>query len=438
MVTIRSARASAAVALAQVLDAQRSLTDVLATTMRLVAPRDRALTQELCYGVLRHGFLLDQVLRSLMQRPLAEQDPRLRSLLLCGLYQLAYLKTPPHAAVSETVAAAAELGFPWAKGFVNGVLRSFQRDPETLMKRAAQDDPAADLGHPAWWVAALQTTYPAHWRLATATGNTRPPLVLRVNRRRITPTLYLAELLKVGIAAFLHAVAPDAVVLEEPRTVEDIPGFREGLVSVQDAAAQLAAPLLDPLPGNRILDACAAPGGKTGHLLESLPLGCTVWALDRENSRQRKIEENLLRLGLNAHTLTGDATVSAEWWDGHLFDRILLDAPCSASGIVRRHPDIKWLRRATDLPRLAEYQKGLLHALWPLLAPGGVLLYTTCSVFPTENECVLQTFLADNPDAQEKTIAATWGNTCTLGRQIVPGQEDMDGFYYARITKSPQ
>ena len=437
MAAIRSARAAAAVALAQVMGAKRSLTDVLATTTLPASARDRALTRELCYGVLRHGLRLEVVLRLLARRPQADQDPVLQALLLCGLYQLIYLKTPPHAAVSATVAAASELGLPWAKGFVNGVLRAFQRDAEGLLARAEQTDPAAATNHPAWWLAALQTAYPAQWPSIIAAGNGRPPLVLRVNSRRITRVDYLAKLHAAGIGAAPHVVVPGAVILEEARAVEDVPGFREGLVSVQDAAAQCAAPLLEVAAGQRVLDACAAPGGKTGHLIEIAPEDCEIWALERDPLRRSRIDENLARLGLSAHVVTGDAAESGRWWDGRPFDRILLDAPCSATGIVRRHPDIKWLRRATDIASLAAYQGQLVEALWPLLAPGGVLLYTTCSILPTENECVLQPFLAAHPDAQERPLALRWGEVRAMGRQILPGLHDMDGFYYACLTKAP-
>ena len=437
MAATLTSRAAAAVVLAQVLGAGRSLTEVLATTPLPASPRDRALTRELCYGTLRHGLLLEVVLRLLVRRPLKEQDPILRGLLLCGLYQLVHLKTPPHAAVSETVAATEELNQPWAKGFVNGVLRAFQRDAETLLDRARRSDPAAASGHPAWWLTALQAAYPEHWATAVEADNEHPPLVLRVNRRRGTAADYLAELTEVGIVGTLHPFSPEALVLNEPRAVEEIPGFREGRVSIQETAAQFAASLLEVGPGQRVLDACAAPGGKTGHVLEISPPDCEVWALDRDATRQMRVGENLARLGLAAHLVTGDATVSTDWWDGRPFDRILLDVPCSATGIVRRHPDIKWLRRATDIPNLAKYQGRLLEAMWPLLAPGGLLLYVTCSVMPTENEGVIQNFLAVQTDAQERPLAVSWGLARAVGRQVLPGQEGMDGFYYACLTKTP-
>ncbi|CAK0778245.1 Ribosomal RNA small subunit methyltransferase B [Gammaproteobacteria bacterium] len=435
MATTPSPRAAAAVVLAQVIGVGHSLTDALATTPLPASPRDRALTRELCYGVLRHGLLLDVVLRSLVRHPLKEQDPVLRGLLLCGLYQLVHLKTPPHAAVGETVAATTELNQPWAKGFVNGVLRAFQRDAATLLDRARRADLAAAAGHPPWWLTALQTAYPEHWETVVAADNEHPPLVLRVNQRQTTPTAYLAELTGVGIGATPHPFATEAVVLNEPRGVEEIPGFREGRVSVQEAAAQFAASLLDVGPGQRVLDACAAPGGKTGHVLEIAPPDCEVWALDRDATRQKRIGDNLTRLGLTAHLVTGDATVSADWWDGRPFDRILLDVPCSATGIVRRHPDIKWLRRAADIPSLAEYQGRLANALWPLLTPGGLMLYVTCSVMLAENEGVIQNFLATHADAQERPLAVSWGLARAVGRQVLPGQNGMDGFYYAGLTK---
>ncbi len=435
MATTPSPRAAAALTLAQVIGAERSLTDALETTAQPTSLRDRALARELCYGVLRHGLLLQVVYRALVKRPPASDAPLLQSLLLCGLYQLIHLNTPPHAAVGATVAAAAELGLPWAKGFVNGVLRAFQRDAEGLLVRASRADPPAALGCPAWWLSALQAAYPQQWDTVVAAGNTRPPLVLRINRERIRRDDYLVRLNEAGIGASAHAVVAGAVVLDEPQSVETIPGFREGLCSVQDAAAQLAAPLLLADGGLRILDACAAPGGKTGHLLELLAAGGTVTALDKDASRRSRIDENLARLRLSAQVVTGDATLTDDWWDGRPFDRILLDAPCSATGIVRRHPDIKWLRRPADISKLADYQKRLLQALWPLLAPQGRLLYTTCSVLPEENEGVVQTFLAAHPDAREQVLAVDWGEARVIGRQVLPGQNGMDGFYYACLNK---
>jgi 16S rRNA (cytosine967-C5)-methyltransferase len=435
-VTAPGPRATAAAVLAQVIGAGRSLTAVLAAAPLPAVPRDRALVRELCYGVLRHGLLLDAVLRELVRRPMKEQDPELRCLLLCGLYQLVYLGTAPHAAVGETVAAAAELDKPWAKGFVNGVLRAFEHDSAARLARARRADPAAAAGHPRWWLAALETAYPGRWAAVVAADNEHPPLVLRVNRRYTTRADYLAELSGAGLGASPHPLAPDAVVLVEPRAVAEIPGFAAGRVSVQDAAAQLAAPLLDVRPGQRVLDACAAPGGKTGHLLELAPPGCEVWALDRDGARLARIGDNLARLGLSAQLVAGDATAPEGWWDNRLFERILLDTPCSATGIVRRHPDIKWLRRATDIPRLAGNQGRLLAALWPLLARNGMLVYVTCSVLPTENEGVVRSFLASHPDARERPIAASWGLACAVGRQVLPGQDGMDGFYYACLAKT--
>ncbi|CAK0764220.1 Ribosomal RNA small subunit methyltransferase B [Gammaproteobacteria bacterium] len=436
MSTPPSARAAAALVLARVIGAGQSLTEVLATTSLPVSQRDRALTQELCYGVLRHGLLLECVLRLMTRHPLKEWNPLVRGLLLCGLYQLVHLKTPPHAAVGETVAATEELNQPWAKGFINGVLRTFLRNSETLLEQARRADPAAAAGYPTWWLAALQSGYPGHWITVVSADNEHPAMVLRVNRRRTTAVDYLADLTKLGIKASLHPHTQEAVVLDKPRAVEDIPRFREGWVSVQDAAAQFAAHLLEVKPRQRVLDACAAPGGKTGHLLEIIPLDCEMWALDRDKGRMDRVGENLTRLGLSAHLVVADATRSVDWWDGRLFDRILLDAPCSATGIVRRHPDIKWLRRAADINKLAAYQRHLMDALWPLLIPGGILLYATCSVLAPENEGVTKSFLADHADAKERPFVINSGLACTVGWQILPGQDDMDGFYYACITKT--
>ncbi len=415
----------------------RSLGDALTQERRPLDSRDRALVRELCYGVLREGHWLEALLRPLLHHPVTDID--LHALLLVGLYQLAILGTPPHAAVAETVAAADQIGKGRAKGLVNAVLRGYLRDPARCMARG-EGDPSAFYRHPRWWLELLQRTYPDYWPAIVAANNSRPPLVLRVNRRRLSRDDYLAILAEAGVAASPHPLAPDGVELAVPQGVEDIPGFANGQVSVQDAAAQLAAPLLELAPGQRLLDACAAPGGKTGHLLEIAPPGTTLWALDQEEERLTRVTENLARLGdepgITTRVVAGDGACPANWWDGQPFQRLLVDAPCSATGVVRRHPDMKWLRRESDLPRLAAGQRRLLEALWPLLAPGGILLYVTCSIAPTENDEQMQRFLADHPEAQEYPWPASWGLPRPVGRQILPGEQGMDGFYFARLIKT--
>lgn len=431
---MRDPRAAAARVLAEVVAGGRSLSDVLPPALVVLAARDRALAQELCYGTLRLLPRLRVLLDRLLDRPLKERDADVDALLLIGLYQLGHLAVPPHAAVSATVAAARLLGKPWAAGLVNAVLRRYGRERPAL-DAAVAADPQARHAHPAWLLERLRAVWPADWEAVAAAGNAHPPLTLRVNRLRITTEEYRARLAAEGRAAVPHPHAPDALTLAQPCPVEALPGFTAGLFSVQDAAAQLAAPLLRPQPGQRVLDACAAPGGKTAHLLETCPT-CEVVALDQDARRLTRVAENLTRLGLAADAVVGDAGNPAAWWDGRPFERILLDAPCSATGVIRRHPDIKVLRRPDDIARLAAEQERLLAALWPLLAPGGILVYATCSVLPEENRERITAFLQGQHDSHEIPIAVAWGRSADPGRQILPGEDAMDGFYYACLTKA--
>jgi 16S rRNA (cytosine967-C5)-methyltransferase len=394
---------------------------------------ERALTQELCYGVLRYYPRLAYLAARLLNKPLKRKDLDVQQLILIGLYQLIYLKVPAHAAVAETVAATRLLGKDWAAGLVNALLRGFQRGAVQLLAQA-DADPVARYAHPHWWLAQLQSDWPAHWQDILDANNQRPPMTLRVNARRGSRDDYAAQLQAAGIIAHPVPPAPQALTLEKPVDVTQLPGFSGGAVSVQDAAAQLAAPLLNLAPGQRVLDACAAPGGKTAHLLESEPL-LQVQALDSDAQRLTRVQETLARLQLAADLRHGDAASPQDWWDGKAFDRILLDAPCSGSGVIRRHPDIKLLRTAQDIVTLAQQQRRLLDALWPLLAQGGILLYATCSVLMAENQHNLAQFLAAHSDACEQPIGADWGHAQTPGRQLLPGENGMDGFYYARLMK---
>ena len=384
-------------------------------------------------GTLRWAPRLQALASLLLERPLRQRDLDIHTLLLSGLYQLLYLSIPAHAAVSLTVAAATTLGKEWAKGLLNGTLRRLQREQETLIERVDQSEEAA-LAHPAWLLQLLRQQWPEQWQAIATANNARPPMTLRVNRRHGDATGYLARLEQAGIAAATHPMVDSAIALEVPVGVEQLPGFGAGEVSVQDAAAQLAAGLLDLQPGQRVLDACAAPGGKTSHMLEYCP-DLSMLALDSEPARLQRVAENLVRLGLSATLQAGDAGDPSQWWDGTPFDRILLDAPCSGSGVIRRHPDIKSLRRPADIATLAAGQRRLLHALWPLLKPGGMLVYATCSVLPAENALQVASFLQEQPDAREVVIATDWGHAVTAGRQILPGENGMDGFYYACLSK---
>jgi 16S rRNA (cytosine967-C5)-methyltransferase len=420
----------------QVADAGKSLSTLLARGLEGTPdPRERALTQELTFGTLRWYHRLESILGALLRQRLKAKDRDLHALLLVGLYQLLVLRLTPHAAVHETVEAARQLGKPWAAGLVNGVLRNAQRGSAALAEAAA-DDPVARWSYPRWWIRRLQKDWPDHWQEILEAGNQRPPMVLRVNRLHSDRPAYLARLEGADIAARPLDACESAVLLETAVSVDRLPGFESGVVSVQDAAAQLVAEELAPQAGQRILDACAAPGGKTGHILELAP-ELELYAVDSDARRSALIRDNLHRLGMRAKLVVGDAAAPQNWWDGRQFDRILLDAPCSASGVVRRHPDIKLLRRAPDVQALAAKQQQLLAALWPLLAPGGILLYVTCSVFKAENAVGVQAFVARCADSREAPMKMRWGIAQSVGRQILPGQMEMDGFYLARLTKLP-
>ena len=423
-----SPRAAAVRVLLLTLGQGRSLAEALPRVLPGVAARDRPLTQELAYGALRwHSRLLAVADRLLDRRP--REDVLL--LVLVGLYQLEHQATPPHAAVSETVAAARELGHPWATRLVNAVLRRFQRERTTLLE-VVDRQPALRLAHPPWLLERLQADWPEDWQAVAERNNERPPMTLRVNRRRWDRESARRNLLEAGIGCEPVAGAADALVLQRPCPVEDLPGFADGRLSVQDAAAQLAAPLLECEPGQRVLDACAAPGGKTGHLLEIADVD--LLALDSDPSRLRRVGENLRRLGLAAECAAGDAARPEDWWDGRAFQRVLLDAPCSGTGVIRRHPDIKWLRRPDDLDGLVRQQTALLEGLWPTLAPGGKLVYCTCSVLAVENEAVLQRFLEAHADAAPSRVAVPAALPRGAGVQILP-DPTRDGFFYACLVK---
>ncbi|MCB1824803.1 MAG: 16S rRNA (cytosine(967)-C(5))-methyltransferase RsmB [Candidatus Competibacteraceae bacterium] len=425
-------RVIAAQALGRVLGEGESLATVLPSALEHVDPGERGLLQELCYGVCRWQPRLRFLLDRLLARPLAPDEQVIRGLLLAGLYQLWHLRIPEHAAVAETVAAVRPLRKPWAVGLVNAVLRSALRRRAEL-EALIEADAEAHAAHPRWLLDWLRRDWPDDWPAIVAANNVRPPFTLRINRLRLDREAYRQRLAAAGYDAGPAAVET-ALTLATSTDPATLPGFAEGWVSIQDAGAQLAASLLAAQPGQRVLDACAAPGGKTGHLLECTP-DLDLTALDCDAGRLERVRDTLARLRLNARLLAGDARRPADWWDGALYDRILLDAPCSATGVIRRHPDIKLLRRERDIAALAERQQALLTGLWPLLRPGGRLLYATCSVLRAENERVVATFLAAHPSAHEQPIVADWGRALPHGRQIPPGENGMDGFYYAVLGK---
>ncbi len=433
--TVLRARGFALRALLEVLHEGHSLSRTLAQrTTTLTDPREQALAGELCHGVLRWLPQLEAIIGQCVHRPIKARDRDLRIVLLLGIYQLLHTRIPPHAVVAETVALAETLGKGWAKGFVNGILRGLQRDQESIVA-GIKSKPVAALAHPAWLIDATKKAWPEHWQAVLQANLARAPMTLRVNLQRQSREYYLEQLAAAGHSGHAAEYAETAIHLDEACAVQALPSFAEGDVSVQDAAAQLAAPLLDPQAGQRVLDACAAPGGKTAHLLEYAPAIKTLTALECDPERIPRLQENLQRLQLAADIRCADATQTADWWDGEPYDRILIDAPCSGTGVIRRHPDIKVLRRAGDIPRLAHKQHQLLEALWPLLAHDGVLLYATCSILPAENQQLAHDFATLHSDAKVQIIDASWGHAKAPGRQILPAEDGMDGFFYARFQK---
>jgi len=427
-------RLAAARALAAVLSGKASLNSSLPAQLDKVDERDRGLTQDLAFGTARWQPRLDLLAAQLLQKPFKAADADVQALLLVGLYQLFYTRIPAHAAIGETVGCADKLKKPWAKGLLNAVLRRAQREGEELLA-GMERDPVVRTAHPRWLQKALKAFWPEQWEAICAANNAHPPMILRVNRRHHSRNAYLALLAEAGIGASACQYSRDGIVLAEACDVRGLPGFAEGWVSVQDEAAQLSADLLELAPGQRVLDACCAPGGKTCHLLEAEAGLAQMVAIDLEAKRLTRVRENLDRLQLDAELIACDARDTASWWDGKPFQRILLDAPCSATGVIRRHPDIKLTRQADDIPALAALQGELLDALWPTLEVGGMLLYATCSSLPTENTEVIGAFLARTPGARELDLATEAGLRQPHGRQLLAQEGGHDGFYYAKLIK---
>jgi 16S rRNA (cytosine967-C5)-methyltransferase len=430
---LKKSQQQAAVAVRSVLDGQ-TLDVALEAAGAGDAGPARSLIHELAYGTLRHYGTLDALTRALATRPITERT--LASLVAVALYQIQHTRAPAFAVVDQAVAAAEELARPAAKALVNAILRRFLREREALLSRVLKE-PVARWSHPRWWIARVRSDWPDHWQSILAAGNERPPLTLRVNLRRTTREDVLARFAARGIDA--TAVGAQGIVVKTPQPVSELPGFSEGGISVQDEGAQLAAALLDISDDMRVLDACAAPGGKTSHILERAR--ASVTALDVDASRLSRVRENLQRLGLGdreARLIAADAAQPAQWWDGVAFDRILADVPCTASGVVRRHPDAKWLRRPSDVAAFAVQQAALLAGLWPTLAPGGLLLYATCSVFKEENETRIAQFLSETPGALRETLSFDDG-IAHSGGQLLPAAEgaghNHDAFFYALLRK---
>ncbi|WP_053149430.1 16S rRNA (cytosine(967)-C(5))-methyltransferase RsmB [Pseudomonas sp. Pf153] len=427
-------RLAAAKALAAVLSGKASLNSSLPTQLDKVEDRDRGFTQDLAFGTARWQPRLSALAAKLLQKPFKAADADVEALLLVGLYQLLYTRVPAHAAIGETVGCADKLKKPWAKALLNAVLRRAQRESESLLAELERD-PVVRTAHPRWLQKSLKAFWPEQWEAICAANNAHPPMILRVNRRHHTRDAYLALLGEAGVPAIPCQHSRDGIVLETPGDVRTLPGFDEGWISVQDEAAQLAADLLELAPGQRVLDACCAPGGKTCHILEAEPKLAGVVAVDLEAKRLVRVKENLERLGLDAKLIAADGRDTASWWDGKPFQRILLDAPCSATGVIRRHPDIKLTRQPDDIAALAVLQGELLDALWQTLQVGGILLYATCSTLPTENTEVIEAFLTRTPGARELDIASQAGLKQPHGRQLLAQEGGHDGFYYAKLIK---
>ena len=391
------------------------------------------LTRDFCYGCLRWHEPLSAVLGELVSKPLKQKDKDIECLLRVGLYQIIYQKTPDHAAVNETVTALKDLKKPWAKKLLNGVMRNFLREQETLLAEIEKRQ-VVRYAFPLWLIQAIKSAYPDNWESVLHESNQRAPMTLRVNLSRQTRDEYLSKLSSSEIKASAIDQVKSAVVLDQPINVHELPNFDEGGSSVQDAAAQLATLLLDCKDGMDVLDACAAPGGKTGHILESAN-NVSVLAIDSSEKRLQRVTENLDRLDFNNADKVTLLAIDAADVDSYptdiLFDRILLDAPCSATGVIRRHPDIKVLRRESDIESLQQQQERLLDALWGKLKKGGIMLYATCSILPQENEDQIKAFLIRQEDAETVKIDKSQG----YGRQVFPGEESMDGFYFAKIAK---
>lgn len=427
-------RLAAAKALAAVLNGKASLNSSLPTQMDKVEDRDRGFTQDLAFGTARWQPRLSALAAKLLQKPFKAADADVEALLLVGLYQLLYTRVPAHAAIGETVGCADKLKKPWAKALLNAVLRRAQRESEALLAEL-EHDPVVRTAHPRWLQKSLKAFWPEQWEAICAANNAHPPMILRVNRRHHTRDAYLGLLSEAGIAATPCVYSRDGIILDAAADVRSLPGFADGWISVQDEAAQLAADLLDLAPGQRVLDACCAPGGKTCHILEAEPALAGVVAVDLEAKRLVRVRENLERLGLSAELIAADGRDTATWWDGKPFQRILLDAPCSATGVIRRHPDIKLTRQPDDIAALAVLQGELLDAMWITLEVGGILLYATCSTLPTENTEVIEAFLDRTPGARELDLATAAGIKQPHGRQLLAQEGGHDGFYYAKLIK---
>jgi 16S rRNA (cytosine967-C5)-methyltransferase len=428
-------RLAAAHALAAVLDRGQALDVALQPLLgRLGQARDRALTRRLCHAVLRDWPTINHLLDALIDKPPRKRERPVWFILAVSLAELREAREPDRAVVHSAVETVRRAGLHRLSGLVNAVLRRYQRERAEL-ERPLADDPVFAFGYPRWLIEHLQADWPEHWAEILDAGNRPPPLCLRVNRRRWSRDQAVQALAEAGHAVQPLPGVPDALVLDQRAAVSDLPGFADGALSIQDGAAQLVAEYLDLSDGLRVLDACAAPGGKSAHILERAAVELT--ALDIDAERLARVADNLERIGLGAQLLQGDAASPTDWWDGRPFDRILIDAPCSATGVIRRHPDIRWLRKPADVDALVATQATMLDALWPLLAPGGILVYATCSVLAAENQRQVLSFLERHEQIEVIEHAELPGRARQPGRQILPGEMDLDGFYHCAVRRLP-
>lgn len=428
-------RAIAASTLAPVIAGHASLANLLDQAQAKIPVSERKLFTALCLGSLRQYHRLDVLAKQLLRSPLKSKDADVYALIIIGLYQLCSMRVPDHAAIDQSVDAARNLRKAWSTKLINGVLRNFLRRRDQL-ETALAGSAEFDYAHPAWLLRQIRGAWPDSWEQIVAANNQQAPLSVRVNRRKMPPAKLAALFAESGIQCRELAYSSIGLHLENAGDISQLPGYREGAFSVQDEAAQLSAPLLSLCPGMRVLDACCAPGGKASHLAETEAHLAELVGVDIDAARLDKTRANFARLGLQASLIHADVSQRDAWWDGKPFARILLDAPCSATGVIRRHPDIKLLRRESDLTKLQRLQGQLIRQLWPSLQPGGELLYATCSILPRENEAIVGEFINDTKDAVHDPINASWGIKRPFGRQLLPQAEGHDGFYYARIIKT--
>jgi len=438
-----SARLQALWWLNSVLKDGRSINEVLASALqpsdppkKLAEKADMPFAKQLLFGSLRYFHQIKAILDQLIEKPLKQKDNDIYAILILGIYQLRFLSVPDHAALSESVELTRKIKKSWSSGLVNGILRNYQRQVKNIEQKLGKAR-TFQFSHPNWMINQLQDDWPEHYQTILKANNQQAPMVIRVNQQKTSSKQYLERLQQQGLAAKCHPLAKDALVLETACDVFKLPGFEQGLVSVQDAAAQLVVDLLDLKPAQNVLDGCAAPGGKTTHILQRQP-DVNLTSVEMSSIRIKKIEQTLERLSLKCDLKCADILEIEQWWDGHLFDRILIDVPCSASGVIRRNPDIKIHRKKLDIKPLTEIQANILQSMWSLLKPGGRLVYATCSVFKDENERQIAQFLKNNQASVKRlliageSIMSQHGN---LGHQIFPDEQQMDGFYLCALEK---